>query len=280
MKPFVKWAGGKRDLVPKIVTHFPEVCAGKYFEPFLGGGAVFLALKASKRIQKAQLTDKIGELINAWGMVQKKTDALVLELQQYAEKHDPSDSCFFYETRNLDPETLAQFTDVEHAARFIYLNRTCFNGLYRENRKGLFNVPVGRYKNPLICDVTNLHLVAQALQKTSLGVDDFTSALKGVKAGDWVYLDPPYYTEGSNFVGYTAKDFRTPQQLVLAEMFHLLVAKGAHVVVSNSDYPWVREHYAGPRVSLFEVQAPRNVAAKAEDRKPVTELVIVGTPDV
>lgn len=271
-KPFLRWVGGKRALVQKITSYFPGKCEGSYFEPFLGGGAVFFALEEAGKIAKSVLTDRLEPLINAYDAVQNTTELLLQELKNYESHHDPEDSTFYYDIRKLAPDgTLYK------AAQFIYLNRTCFNGLYRENKSGKFNVPVGYIKNPIICDVEGLQAVTLALRHAYLRHCDFRDILDEPEDGDWVYLDPPYHTGGSNFTDYTARGFGDEEQKDLADLFHDMVRRGVHVVASNVDSTFIRRIYRGPNVYFYEVLGPRRVAASAKARLPAREVIIVGS---
>ena len=275
-KPFVKWAGGKGAILSKVVECFPEKCSGKYYEPFLGGGAVFFGLKSAGRIKTARLSDRISELTNCYVTLKKNVDGVIDALRRLENLHDPENPEELYYIVRTEFNSGNVTTPEMHAARFIYLNRTCFNGLYRENKAGKFNVPVGRYKNPMICDAFNLVEVSKALKHTHVKHSHWHQAIQKAGSGDWVYFDPPYHTEGENFTNYTSAGFGDAEHAVLATDFFTLVKRGVHVVASNSNTARIRKLYR--KAKLIEIEAPRSVAARTEDRKPVTELLIVGAP--
>jgi DNA adenine methylase len=267
--PFLKTAGGKTALLPEILPRLPPKI-GTYYEPFLGGGAVFFALAAEKRFESAVLGDANKERMDTYAAIWLNVDAVVRELKKHV-----YDEKKFYAVRAQDPATLS--VEVA-AARHIYLNHTCFNGLYRVNRKGQFNVPFGRYTNPTICDEENLRAVAAVLRekRTKLVSFDFEKTVASAKSGDAVYFDPPYVpaSETANFVAYTAGGFSENDQIRLRDCFMMLDARGVHVLLSNSDTPLVRKLYKGFKVE--RVEAPRRVNSKAEKRGNVGELLISG----
>jgi DNA adenine methylase len=261
--PFLKWVGGKRQLLPEIRKHVPERF-GRYFEPFVGGGAVFFDLYAAGRISKAWLGDVNPRLMLTYAAVRDNVGALIelllVHSRQHSEKH-------FYETRVDRP-----LPPIIGAARTIYLNKTCFNGLYRVNRKGEFNVPFGKYKNPNICDAENLRACSTALTRVSLNCVNFDAV--AATFGDFVYFDPPYYpvNETSDFTGYTPGGFGAADQQRLAEHARGLKKLGVHVLLSNADLPPVRELYKG--FEMRTVQAKRAINSKGGKRGSVGELLI------
>ncbi len=261
-RPFLKWAGGKAQLVPDLLRCFPAGF-GRYYEPFLGGGALFFA--AGPR--RATLTDLNADLVEVYRVVQGDVEALIEQLGGYRNARDQ-----YYRVRAQDPASL---TPVERAARFIYLNRTCYNGLYRVNRAGRFNVPFGRYKNPRICDAPNLRAASHALRRATLRVADFAEATRGARAGDLVYCDPPFdpLSKTALFTSYTAGGFGPEAQARLAQTCRDLAARGVHVLVSNSDTPLIRDLYRDFRI--VELQARRAINRNANGRGPVTELLIL-----
>ena len=279
-KPILKWAGGKGELLPEIVKKFPGKCLGTYWEPFVGGGAVFLGLRSSSKIRRAVLADANSELISLYQIVKKDPEVLGSLLQQLEQAWLKDRKGTYYEVRECHYEKLkargVRLGTLEgNAARMLFLNRTCFNGLYRVNRKGLFNVPMGNYKNPKIYNSSRLEAFSLALKNTSLKAADFNVCHRA-RAGDWVYLDPPYFTEGDNFTGYTPGGFGKPEHERLAELFHVLVQKGVHVVASNVDHTFIRKIYKGPGVRVYKTKASRNIAAATENRKKVGEVIVVG----
>lgn len=261
-KPPVKWAGGKGQLIPQFEPLFPKEKFDLYLEPFVGGGAVFFHLLPGKAI----LIDSNPELVNFYRVVRDSLPELCADLAKHK-----NDREYYYRTRALDPETLSP---VERASRFLYLNKTGYNGLWRVNRKGKHNVPFGRYKNPKILDEENLRLVSLALMRAEIVCGDFSLVLEYACPSAFVYLDPPYQplSDTANFTSYTADSFGKEDQERLAKLFRELDAKGCMVMLSNSDTPLVRELYAGYDIQV--VRARRAINCRADRRGPVSELVI------
>ena len=259
-RPFVKWAGGKRQLLPELLRHVPERF-GRYFEPFVGGGALFFEL----RPQAAVLTDVNERLIRTYRGVRNDVEGVIRLLESY-----PHDERFFYELRDREIDS---GTDAEVAAWFIFLNKVGFNGLYRVNRKNRFNVPFGRHKNPTICDEATLRACSRALQNAALEVTDFGAAVADAGPGDLVYFDPPYVplSVTSNFTKYTSAGFGPEAQLRLRDLALSLKQRGVHVILSNSSA--ARDLYQ-PSFITTEVSATRLVNSKVTRRGAVTELVI------
>lgn len=263
---FLKWAGGKSRLTPQILGFFPERF-DRYFEPFLGGGAVFFS--AVGRFKQATLSDVNAELINAYNVVRDFPEDLVQQLGLLK-----FDKGIFYELRAKKPE---DFNPVRRAARTIYLNKSCFNGLYRLNKNGQFNTPFGKFKTPpKILDAENLRECSQILSQSTILCQDFTDTVKGAGSGDVVYFDPPYVplNATSNFTSYTLNGFGLSDQQRLAICFRELVERGARVVLSNSDTPLVRDLYQG--FGIHEIRARRNINSKGDRRGEINELLIVG----
>jgi len=273
--PFVKWAGGKGQLLTQMAPYFPAQFR-RYLEPFVGGGAVFFHLYNGGWLTGRQvvLIDHLEELINCYAVIQNQVADLIAELQ----RHEPhkQDSAYFYAIRNWDRDPdYRQRTAVERAGRFLFLNHTCYNGLYRVNRRGWFNVPFGRYRNPTLGDADNLRAVSRALQGVLLLVGDFERCLEFADAGDFVYLDPPYHplSDTARFTHYTAADFGVEDQRRLAVLFRELDRRGCQVMLSNSCTGLVRELYAG--YEQVEVQAARPIAALGDRRRAVPELLVM-----
>lgn len=263
-KPFIKWAGGKSQLLSKISEILPpKKQIGRYFEPFLGGGAMFFYLQHPKSF----LSDTNKELIELYEVVQNNVEELIRALKPYKNEHD-----YFYEVRAQNP---AKLNPIKRAARFIYLNKTCFNGLYRENSKGEFNVPFGRYKNPTICDAEGLRAASLALQNAQITHGDFCSILEKAKTTDFIYFDPPYQplSKTSSFTSYTASGFNEDRQKHLSEVYRELSDQGCFVMLSNSDTPLIRELYKG--FYFYEVQASRAINSNGNGRGKITELIIL-----
>ncbi|MFA6329696.1 MAG: DNA adenine methylase [Candidatus Micrarchaeia archaeon] len=263
-KPFVKWAGGKRQLLDELLRGLPAF--NNYHEPFLGGGALFFRLEAENKLKRVFLSDYNEELINAYRVVKTSVLELMAELalSKYANEEHA-----YYKIRANKPET-----PVGRAARFIYLNKTAFNGLYRVNSKGGFNVPFGRYDNPNILDGQNLMLVHRALQKDDLYCGDFNIVLKNAKKGDLVYFDPPYapVSKTANFTGYTKDSFVEGDQERLFRTFKALDARGCLVMLSNSYSDYTNDLYS--EFELETVLASRAINCKGDKRGKVRELIV------
>lgn len=258
-RPFVKWAGGKRTLIPEIARRLPDDI-GIYYEPFVGGGALFFALDS--RIAKAELSDVNAELALTYQVIKNDPEPLITLLQQHADSHRKSHYLRVRKTMDMN-------TSVELAARFIYLNKTCFNGLYRVNKSGQFNVPMGKYKNPLICDVDNLRAVSEVLKKATVKIGDFAKIYPS--GGDFIYADPPY---DQTFTGYDADGFDKDDQTRLRDSALRWHRAGANVMLSNADTDLIRSLYGRAPFVLHSVSAPRTINCKAKGRGAVGELLI------
>ena len=273
--PFVKWAGGKSQLLSQFEPHFPSGF-GQYIEPFVGGGAVYFHLYRLERLtgKDVVLVDSLEELINCYRVVQTRVEELIAELQCHEPyKHDEE---YFYQVRAWDRTPgYARRGVIERAARFLFLNRTCYNGLYRVNRRGEFNVPFGRYANPTICPVANLRAASRALRGVTLLAGDFTRCLESAAPGDFVYLDPPYHplSDTANFTSYTSGDFGVEDQQRLAALFRELDHRGCRVMLSNSSTGLIRELYGD--YHQVEVQATRVISSKTDARGAVSELLVM-----
>jgi DNA adenine methylase len=263
-RPFLKWAGGKRQLLTELLHHTPRNLR-RYHEPFLGGGALFFALKPARAV----LSDVNLRLIRTYRGVKSDVEGVIELLEGYRERHS---SEFFYELREVD---IDRGSDAEVAAWFIYLNKTGFNGLYRVNRDNRFNVPFGRYARPAICDSVTLRACARALKGAEILHIDFEQAVERAERGDFVYFDPPYapLSATASFTSYTSGGFDAAAQERLRDTARKLKRRGVRVLLSNSDMPLVRELYkSGFKVE--EVSALRPVNSKASKRGAVTELLI------
>jgi DNA adenine methylase len=258
--------GGKRRLLPELLSRLPGRF-GAYHEPFVGGGALFFELRGCGAIGHAILSDINVSLIDVYiGLRDWPQDVIeALRVHRY-------DRDYFYYIRSLAPETL---TPAERAARIIYLNKTCYNGLYRENRSGQFNAPFGRYDNPVICDEANLAAASQALRGTEITCTRFTSVLAMARPGDLVYFDPPYHpvSATAHFTQYDRQGFGESDQRELCSVFSQLTERGVYALLSNSDTELIRRLYADYRKDI--VYAPRVVNSKVTDRGRVAELLIV-----
>ena len=263
--PIVKWVGGKRQLIFELLKNMPK-SYNRYFEPFIGGGALFFELQPDN----AYISDMNKELINLYQVVRDEVDELICDLQ----KHDISKE-YFMEIRNVDrTEEYQNWSDVQKASRFIYLNRTCFNGMYRVNSKGEFNVPFGHYKNPRILDENNLVNCSNLLQGIEIKHADFSEILKKVKKGDFVYFDPPYVplSETSSFTSYTKEGFDIDMQFKLRDVCDELDTMGVNFLLSNSDTKLVNDLYEN--YNIKKVFASRQINANADGRGKITEVLV------
>lgn len=261
-RPFVKWAGGKRQLLPELLRHAPARF-GTYYEPFVGGGALFFQL----RPRRAVLADINARLIRTYRGVRDNVEDVIERLASY-----PHDEDFFYALRDTEIDARS---DAEVAAWFIYLNKTGFNGLYRVNRQNRFNVPFGRYDKPAICDDATLRACSAALADADLRVADFADVVEHAEPGDLVYFDPPYVplSSTSSFTRYTSVGFGHDAQVRLRDVALELKRRGVHVLLSNSSAAVVRDLY-GSDFEVIEVSATRLVNSKGTRRGAIKELVI------
>lgn len=264
MKPFVKWVGGKTQLLPQLLERVPK-SLGTYYEPFLGGGALFFALKP----ERAVLSDVNPHLINAYRGVRDRYRAIVSCLLEHEHLHSEE---HYYEER----AKLNEGSGYERAARFIYLNKACFNGLWRENRKGEMNVPIGRQKSLKICDEDTLNLCSAALNCADTGIycGDF-EIVSNAKPGAFVYFDPPYVPlkPTKSFTTYSAGGFGKTEHERLRDLSMALKSRGVHVMLSNSSAPFVYELY-GKDFTIDEVDARRSVNSDGTGRGKVKEVII------
>lgn len=267
-EPFTKWVGGKRQLLPQIMPLVPTKF-GRYFEPFVGGGALFWKLRADGLSGVVTLNDANERLIETYQAVRDRLEPLLIELRFYEKRHSKS---FYYEVRS----SFGRCSALEsRAAEFIYLLRTCFNGLYRVNRKGGFNVPMGRYVNPTICDESLLRVCSEALKRVKLTSEDFERAVATAERGDFCYFDPPYepISATSSFTSYTKGGFTRDDQARLRDVALRLKRKGVKVLLSNSSSPYIRQLYKGD-FEIIEVEARRAINSKASKRGAVMEVLI------
>lgn len=282
LTPIIKWAGGKRRIAKLILEKVEHQNFNTYFEPFLGGAAVLLTFKPAKAV----CCDINPELINLYQVVKNDCNSLINLLEQYAFKNNTENAKeFYYYIRSLDRTPhFNELTDVERAARFIYLNKTCYNGLWRVNSKGQNNVPYGRYVNPKILDRESLLKLSDYLNNNDieLFVDDYTSILDKVGKNDLVYFDPPYdVEEGQNgFVNYTLNGFNRENQKQLKELCDQLIIRGATVIVSNSKTNFIMSLYKNNYYAVYDIiddiKVTRTISAKASSRKQISEVLIVG----
>ncbi len=270
VKPVLKWAGGKRQLLEPILSFvdraFPDRIE-KYYEPFAGGAAVFFALSARGKFERAKLTDMNADLIRVYSELRDNADAVILELEKLLDLGHSAE--VYYKIRDHRPTKHSK-----RAARMIYLNRTGYNGLYRVNSSGEFNVPFGRYKTPRILDEARLRAAARALEGVELAVEDFETACKSAKRGDFVYFDPPYVpvSKTASFAAYHSKPFDLAEHERLAKTYARLTKRGVSLLLSNSDTPQTRELFQG--FDWTTVQATRAINSKGAQRGAVSELLV------
>jgi len=271
-RPFVKWVGGKRRLIKNLQPLIPE-SFGRYHEPFVGGGALFFHL-ASRRPPSAEpwavLSDANRRLIRTYRAVRDAPDRLLALLRKHESEHCKES---FYAVRALDPDSFVD--DVEVAAWFIYLNKTAFNGLYRVNRKGHFNVPIGRYDQPNICDESAIRQASLALQGAEIHHEPFEAVLERAEPGDVVYFDPPYVplSKTASFTDYTRDGFTLDDQARLRDIAAELKMRGMRVILSNSDTPIVRDLYRSG-FDIASAHCNRSINSKAGKRGRVGEVIV------
>ncbi|MEP6488117.1 DNA adenine methylase [Microcoleus vaginatus GB2-A3] len=275
VRPFLKWAGGKRQLLPEIVKYVPKrISKHTYYEPFIGGGALLFHLQPPKAV----INDSNKELINCYKVIKDSLDELMEELSK--DKYSNSETSY-YEMRDLDRSTkkYASLSKVEKAARIIYLNKTCYNGLFRVNSQGQFNVPFGRYKNPNFLDDAVLKAVNKYLNSNDITLlnQDFAEAVKDANRGDFVYLDPPYdpVSETASFTGYDVNGFNRDEQERLKEEFDALHKKGCKVMLSNSCTDFIMDLYKDSQYTIIKVRATRSINSNALKRGRVDEVLVL-----
>lgn len=268
---FVKWAGGKGQLLEQFIPLFPKKF-NRYLEPFVGSGAVFFYIVQNFKPKEIILSDTNEELINTYKVIKEDVDRLIIELKQHSEYHKAEGKRYYLTIRATDPSSLPA---LERAARFIYLNKTCFNGLYRVNSKGGFNVPMGAYKNPDIVQEERLKKVSLLLQKVILKVMSFEKVVALAKKDDFVYLDPPYYPlKKTSFTSYSKDAFMEDEQTLLRDVCIKLHKKGCFVMKSNSDTEFIKELYDLEPFTIHTVKATRMINRDATKRGKINEVVI------
>lgn len=271
-KPFLKWVGGKGRLLDQLLPLFPDTFEA-YYEPFFGGGAAFFALAPVT----GQINDVNKALMGSYVNVRDNTEKVIKSLkileEEYRALSDDDRQTYYYERRteynSINPSSIRK------TVLLIFLNKTCFNGLYRENRKGDFNVPCGKYANPTICDEDTLRAVSKMLQYVTITSMTYAEAVKNAKSGDFVYLDPPYYplNPTSSFTSYSVDGFTEQNQRQLKELFDDLTKRGVKAVLSNSDTPFIRELYKGYRQEF--ILAGRAINAVGAKRGKISEIVVL-----
>ena len=289
LKPFVKWVGGKSQLIGELEKMLPingEKVLTKYCEPMVGGGALFFNILSKYDFENLYIGDINAELINSYQVIKNDVDSLIEVLQEMQLTFLPMDAngrkYYYYSVRDkFNSVTLNDTTRVSKAAYFIFLNKTCFNGLYRVNRKGQFNVPMGAYKNPTICDEENLRNIHTALQNVTIVCGDFSLCRSFIDKDTFVYIDPPYrpISETSGFTSYNTDVFDDNEQIRLARFIDEINHSGAKIVLSNSDPKNVNtddtffdELYKSYKIK--RVTASRMINSKAENRGKINELLI------
>jgi len=271
-KPFVKWAGGKRQLIPIINQNLPD-SFGTYYEPFLGGGALLFHILTDKNGQKCSISDLNSDLVLAYTTIRDRTDSLITSLKNHEKNYQKDSESYYYSIRESNPRS-----EIEKTSRLIFLNRTCFNGLYRVNSKGKFNVPLGKYSNPNIVNEENLHVVSHILQSSRVSIKcrDFEAVLSDAKKGDLVYFDPPYQpvSATANFTSYTNKDFTYDDLTRLAELCLKLDSRGCKVLLSNSDSKEVADIFSKNPWKITKIEANRSINSNSKKRTGHFELLI------
>ncbi len=290
VRPFVKWAGGKGSLIPQITKYYPfELKNGRierYVEPFVGGGAVLIDILQKYEVQEAYAFDINKDLINCYNVIKFNVEDLIQKLEKKEKEFLSLDNekrkNYFYDVREeYNSYILEAESNVKRASEFIFLNRTCFNGLYRVNRNGKFNVPFGKYKNPTICDSSNLRNLSKLIKDVLFEYGDYKKSEEIIDRNTFVYFDPPYrpLSDTSGFTSYTKEDFNDEKQKELAEYFNLLSTRNAKLMLSNSNPKNVNENdnffediYRG--FNINEVSAKRMINSNSEGRGEISELLI------
>lgn len=273
IKPYLKWAGGKRQLLAEIHKYLPESMDDfSYYEPFVGAGAVFFDLQP----KKAVINDSNSQLVLTYNVIKNNIECLIEALKEHQIRHCEE---YYYEVRAQDRKVkeFQELNDVEKAARLIYLNKTCYNGLYRVNSHGLFNVPYGKYKNPSICEESVLRGIHRYFQTKNITIlnGDFSDALCGVNRKSFVYFDPPYHSpDNANFTGYQANGFDKNEQIRLRNVAVELTRKGVKWLLSNSDTPFIREIYNDLSFEIITVSATRRINSVSSGRGDINEVIV------
>ena len=273
VRPYLKWAGGKRQLLPEIKKHLPkDIDDLIYYEPFAGAGAVFLELQP----RKAVINDINSQLILTYKVIKENSEDLIKLLLVHKEMNSKA---YYYKIRNMDrdPEEFNLLTDIEKAARLIFLNKTCYNGLYRVNSGGAFNVPYGRFKNPAICREDTIRQIGNYLNTNDVKILnlDFEKAVKGADKNSFVYFDPPYHNrEKTSFTAYQADGFTCAEQERLRNVIVELTKRGVKCLLSNSDTGYIRELYDNAFFEIITVRAKRTINSDSSGRGAVSEVLI------
>jgi DNA adenine methylase len=278
IKPYLKWAGGKRQLLKEIIKYLPKNMNDyTYYEPFIGAGAVFFGIKPPKAV----INDFNEQLILTYNVIKENVQDLIILLNEYKGKNNEEN---FYEIRNMDRDEVKfnKLSNIEKAARLIFLNKTCFNGLYRVNSKGHFNVPFGKYKNPSICEDIVLRQISNYLNSNNITIfcKDFEQAVSDADEKSFIYFDPPYHSpDKTKFTGYQAGGFDEDEQERLRNVMINMTNRGAKCLLSNSDTEYIRELYNSKIFDVISVQAKRAINSDSAGRGAVNELLIKNWKD-
>ncbi len=266
---FIKWAGGKEKLLEQYKNLFPKKF-NSYYEPFVGGGAVFFYIKQKFQPKNIMISDINSELIDAYKIIRNSPEKLIIELKQHKEYHLSEGKKYYLTIRSTDPKNLPS---LERASRFIYLNKTCYNGLYRVNSKGEFNVPMGKYKDPDIIQKEKILFASKLLKNVKIKKMSFEKIINYVKKGDFVYFDPPYYPEKkTSFTKYNKTNFLEEEQKKLYDIFKQLNRKGVFLMLSNSNTDFIKTLYKDYNIHF--VNANRMINSDSKNRGKIKELVI------
>lgn len=275
VKPFIKWVGGKGKLISELEKYFPKEF-NRYYEPFVGGGALFFYLKQTKNISFSSINDINSKLITAFIQIQQNPEKLITLLKnietEYKKLSLEDQEKFFYQKRELyNKENNDELTT---AAYLIFLNKTCFNGMYRENSKGEYNIPFGDQKNATVCDEKNILAVSECLKNTDITNQSFEESINNCQKGDFIYFDPPYYpiNTTSNFTSYSRSTFGSREQEKLKSVFTDLAQKGCFVMLSNSNTPYIIDLYKDFNINYL--YAARSINSKGDKRGKIKEVVV------
>jgi DNA adenine methylase len=278
IKPYLKWAGSKRQLLTEIKKYLPkDISNYTYYEPFIGAGALFFELQP----KRAVINDINEQLILTYNIIKENVDELIILLKNHQKKNVEE---YYYEIRNVDRDLIKfnSLTNIEKAARLIYLNKTCYNGLYRVNSKGFFNVPYGKYKNPSICDETVLRQIGNYFNSNEINIKniDFEQAVSTADKKSFIYFDPPYHSpDKTNFTGYQAKGFDENEQERLCKVMIKMSNNGVKCLLSNSDTDFIRELYNYDLFDIIKKKKKRVINSDPTGRGVVNEVLIKNWKD-
>jgi DNA adenine methylase len=274
-KPFIKWVGGKGKLIPELEKYFPKEF-NRYYEPFVGGGALFFYLKQTKNISFSSINDINGKLITAYKQIQQNPEKLISLLKnieaEYKKLSLEDQEKYFYQKREFyNKENVDELITTSH---LIFLNKTCFNGMYRENSKGEYNIPFGDQKNPTICDEENILSVSKCLKNTEITSQSFEESVKNCQKGDFIYFDPPYYPINvtSSFTSYSKNSFGPKEQEKLRDVFASLAKRGCFVMLSNSNTSFINDLYKDFCINYLA--AARSINSKGDKRGKIKEIIV------